>query len=281
MLIMPNTTDCDDNESITYDTFMESIGKRDQFEIPDDLQLLSTIRYDPTIAKSPRSIDGVSKKHFFLFPEHVERLKFTLSFFLGFSEAKEVYFSEDDLFHELKSALAESQLPIDAPYKVRLLTTLSGSTRIELHSTPARHNLYDGLEDDFDPSLRYDLYVDDTPLLASPYTSFKTTNRAHYSQARERCLPGKSAREEVLLVNTASEVMEGSITNIAIRNKDGVWITPKLTLGCLCGVMRHQLLRKNFIKEGDISRDTLSEGRDVLLMNGIMGCVRGTIRLAA
>ena len=46
-----------------------------------------------------------------------------------------------------------------------------------------------------------------------------------------------------------------------------------LSSGCLCGVTRHFLLRKNFIEEDNVTLEQLKPGTKVLLMNAIMGCL--------
>lgn len=264
---------------------IEDLHRAARFEVPEDLEILATIRYDPHLTrKIPQGIVDVQKSSFFLLPEHIERLKFTLNFFRSCpgspyaNEPQEIVVEEDQIFHKLVSSLEESGVSLQNPLKVRLLIGINGDARVELYQTAERRNLLEGLEDVYPEADRYSVYLDKTPVLASPYTSFKTTNRAVYNECRARCLPGLSDREEVILVNTTEEVMEGSITNIAIKNEAGDWITPKLTSGCLCGVTRHFLLKKNLIKEGTILRDMLKENEDVLLMNGIMGTVRGTIK---
>ncbi|OBA23447.1 hypothetical protein METBIDRAFT_105862 [Metschnikowia bicuspidata var. bicuspidata NRRL YB-4993] len=269
----------------TYEEFISSLGKKKQFTIDVPFELLSTIRYDPLLSKTPpRSAKEVKKENFFLLPEHIERIKFTLEFFGRLDDKSfklnNAQFTIDEslMLDKLIDALEHSEVNIRKPLKIRLLINKAGDAKIELYETAERKSLLDGLIDDFPDSKRYDVYVDKTPVLASPFTSFKTTHRDIYTEARTRALPGKSAREEVIVINTTSEVMEGSITNIAIKSKQGIWITPKLTSGCLCGVTRHFLLRKNFIQEGDISVEMLRTGHDVMLMNGVMGCVRGTIK---
>jgi Branched-chain amino acid aminotransferase/4-amino-4-deoxychorismate lyase len=125
----------------------------------------------------------------------------------------------------------------------------------------------------------WDVYIDSQPTFISPFTSFKTTNRQHYTDARNRRLPGvRPGREEVLVYNHQNDMMEGSITSFAVRRKsDGMWITPQLSSGCLCGVMRHFLLRKDFMEEEVIKLDSLAVGTEVMLFNGVMGVVRGRI----
>ncbi|GEQ67110.1 hypothetical protein JCM33374_g773 [Metschnikowia sp. JCM 33374] len=273
------------SELPTYTEFIESLGKQDQFTTDVPFELLSTIRYDPSLSETPPKLaQEVTKENFFLLPEHIERIKFSIGFFSqlddeAFKKEDSHYIAEEKhLLEQLVNALEQSQVDVSKPLKVRLLVSKNGEAKIELYETPERENLLDGLLEEYPDSKRYDVFVDHTPVLASPFTSFKTTHRIVYTEARKRALPGNSPREEVILINTASEVMEGSITSIAIKSKQGVWITPKLTSGCLCGVTRHFLLKKNMIQEGDISVDMLKVDHDIMLMNGVIGCVRGTIR---
>uniref|UniRef100_A0A0L0NVC8 Aminodeoxychorismate lyase n=1 Tax=Candidozyma auris TaxID=498019 RepID=A0A0L0NVC8_CANAR len=253
----------------------------------ETFQILSTIRYDPSLTSSiPQSVDEVLKFNFFLFKEHIARLRFTADYFTSALKHEKLV---DDLFpyeitekhilDQLKNALFESQVELYLPLKVRLLLKLDGELKIELHETSLRPDLYDGLENDFPEEDQFDIYVYDTPILPSPFTSFKTTKREAYNDARSKALPGiRPGKEEVILFNAINEVMEGSITNVAFRNDQGMWITPQLTTGCLCGVTRNHLLQKNLIREGDITRSALTLGQEVLLFNGIMGISRGIIK---
>lgn len=274
------------SSAVTYDSFFTERGLKLSFEVSDDFHILSTIRFDPNLTKvSPQSVEEVTQSNFFLFPEHIERLKFTLKFFLeakaranGGNSGETFQIDLALIYSKLIQAISESGVSVGDPLKIRLLLDLAGTINVELYQTPARPNLLDGLDEPFLLDLHYDIYVDTTPVLASPFTSFKTTKRDIYNSARARCLPGTSPREEVVLVNTLGEVTEGSITNIAIRSVSGDWVTPKLTCGCLCGVTRLHLLKKGLVKEGAILLDHLKVGQEVLLMNGIMGVTRGTIR---
>lgn len=273
--------------TITYDSFMDDTGNAASFEIdPSAFQILSTVRYDPGLTKqTPQSVKEVTRKNLFLFPEHVERTRYAVNFFTSAAKhanpdyvPKLFEVDETFIYDKLIQALEDAGVSVDQPLKIRLLLSLNGEMNVELYQTPARENLLDGLSDDIPLNEKYDLYVDKTPILASPFTSFKTTSRKVYTEARNRALPGKLTKEEAILVNTLGEVTEGSITNIAIKNRQGVWITPKLTSGCLCGVTRYMLLKKNLIKEGTIQLHDLREGQEVLLLNGILGVVRGVIK---
>ncbi|EGW33426.1 uncharacterized protein SPAPADRAFT_151512 [Spathaspora passalidarum NRRL Y-27907] len=247
-------------------------------ENPHSFQILSTIRYDPKLTEHPpQTYQDVSPDNFFLLPEHVERLKFTLNYFhLQFKTTIHFEITKEHLVQNIVQVMKNDAKSVNKPYKIRGLFDLDGKATIEVHDTPARENLLDGLTQE-QPS--YDVYLDTQATLISPFTSFKTTKREVYSQARNRRLPGLNpGKEEVLLYNTQNHVMEGSITNVAIKRvSDGKWITPLLSSGCLCGVTRHFLLRKGFIEEDVINLEMLVPGMEILLFNGIMGVVKGVI----
>lgn len=250
-----------------------------------NFQVLSTIRYDPALSPAPpQTINDVTHNNFFLFGEHIERLKFTFMFFLtNYAHGTEnpgFEVLEQYIFSQLQRALLQSNILLLGPLKIRLLASFNGEIKIELYPVPIRENLLDGILLDVYPEQdTWDVYLDSEATLPSPFTSFKTTKRDAYSAARARKLPGiRPGKEEVLLYNTNNELMEGSITNFALRSKDNRWITPQLSSGCLCGVMRHALLKKNLITEETVLTSNIKVGSEVLLFNGVMGVVRGIIR---
>lgn len=244
-----------------------------------DVVLLSTVRYDPSLAEiHPTSASTLSKSCFFLFDEHFHRLKFTLSYFQRLREQESnVNLTEKDLLDNLIHTIDSSGVSLDKPLKVRILLQIDGKLTIELHETPERHNLLDGVIDPTNSPV-WDVYKDIEFIPPSPLTSFKTTSRDHYSQARSRALPQKNPGfEEVLLQNPQGQATEGSITNFAVY-RNGTWITPPLSTGCLCGVMRHFLLRKGYLKEDFVPMAHINIGDEVLLFNGIMGVVRARVK---
>ncbi|ODV78370.1 aminotransferase-like protein [Suhomyces tanzawaensis NRRL Y-17324] len=242
---------------------------------PLSFEILSTIRYDPSLTQTAT----ISKDHFFLYDEHYNRLSFALKYFyLQFHGTTEYPFEITSLFllEKLTEAIVKSDKPTTQPYKLRLLVKLDSSVAIEVHDTPPRANLLDGLLDTTEP--QWDVYVKRDPILISPFTSFKTTNRKVYSDARAFLPAKRPGHEEILLKNSHGHLMEGTITNVAVKRKsDGVWVTPQLSSGCLCGVTRHFLLRKNFIQEETIFMADLEPGAEILLFNGIMGVVRAKV----
>ena len=193
-------------------------------------------------------------------------------------------------------------------YKVRILVSLQGHVSVEVHELPQlrvspptnhlspqqyfEHVILNGLIDN--PHSIWDVFLDRAKTKSSCFTTFKTTSRAHYNAARERLVQrAKSYSEqhgtsnnksEILLFNEHDQAMEGSITNFAlcrqnVEDPNAIeYITPPLNSGCLCGIMRYYLLKRGLIREGDVDRKDMHPGDNVLLFNGVMGCVRGVIR---
>ncbi|KAI5951727.1 ABZ2 [Candida jiufengensis] len=282
-----STTFEDDIKTIQDQYIKKDFPAKDS---PQDFEILSTIRYDPNLSETPPiEYEDISKQNFFLLNEHIDRLNFTLQFFHNLYQIKlDFEITEEFFLQQLITSLKKSEKLMFIPYKIRVLVKLDGSTKIEIHETKNTTNLLFGLfpqvsefdlyfdqittEDD------WDIYMNKNSTLISPFTSFKTTKRDVYNEARS-ILPNKNpGKEEVLLFNSQNQVMEGSFTNIAIkRYYDGKWITPLLSCGCLCGVTRHFLLRKNYIEEDIITIDQISLGTEILLFNGIIGVVKGKV----
>lgn len=255
-----------------YDKYLKTTDEH------QDFQILSTMRYDPQLSSSlPVEVDDIDELNFFLLPEHYHRLQYSFQFF---TKGK-LDMLKDFMVKKLVDFIRDSKVDVSKPYRIRFLTGLTGEIKMEIYDTVERRLLH-GLEDGLDKYILgldddvWDVYVDDEPTLISPFTSFKTTYRPHYTKSRQNHLPGKRTQEEVLIWNTQQTMMEGSITNFAIKINDK-WVTPELACGCLCGVMRHFLLKNGYISENTIRRSEINVGDEILLFNGIMGVVRGKI----
>lgn len=194
---------------------------------------------------------------------------------------------------------------MDGPqiYKIRILIDKEGCIITESHplSPSAEHTVFKTCTEYFyktllnglceTPDNIWRIFKDIEPIQSTtPYTTFKTTKRHHYTLARERMMKmiAKSndthlhtTKCEVMLFNQNSFVMEGSITNIALsrKNKQGYiqWVTPPLQSGCLCGIFRYYLLQMGYLKEGDIKLEEINTGDTVLIFNGVMGCVKAIV----
>ncbi|CAI4048921.1 hypothetical protein SKDZ_13G4160 [Saccharomyces kudriavzevii ZP591] len=252
---------------------------------------------------------------FFLLDEQYQRIRLALSYFkIDFNT------SLSDLFRLLvenlvkcKEGTAEYDEKIQnliserQCYKMRVLISKTGSIRMEAVPLPTAPILEPTKDCDVSTyfintmlngflsrcSINWDVVVSSEPINGSAFTSFKTTSRDHYTKARARMQTAVNkvrgvkptspvSQCEILLPSKSGQLMEGSITNVAVIQRDSSgtekYVTPRLTSGCLCGTMRHYLLRLGLIEEGDINIESLSIGDKVLLFNGVVGCIRGTIK---
>lgn len=278
--------DVDDSKKAQYEqtaSVLKAVYTDTEFDTGDeDFQILSTIRFDPLLSDNIDSVIAFDDKDensklFFLFEEHLRRINLSLMYFKFGYEV-----SRDELLEQLNTVMK----PLDKSnaYKLRLTIDKQGSMNIDVTQIPVRLNLFDG----FNPLQSYtsptwNVFLDVEPIMISPFTSFKTTRRERYNDARERVLiKGFAEPQEVLLYNSANQITEGSITNVAFKRTDPetfteTWFTPVLASGCLCGVVRHMLLSKGLIQETQINLKDVKVGDDILLFNGIIGVVKGKI----
>lgn len=262
----------------------------------------------PNTGPSAADLYQVFYNRFLLLGEHYKRLNFSLEFFKWGThvplqllldkliEALPEHSEVSNMEQKMSLLLNES-----ACYKMRVLVSKSGKMRVEAHpltrstdiahySTPSSYFINTILSA-FLPtsSTVWNVFLDTETLTVSPFTTFKTTHRDHYNAARKRLADmasgyGQGAHNEILVFNDAYQLMEGSITNVAvIKHKDGDpsqirFVTPPLSSGCLCGTMRYYLLKKKLMDEFPIDVRDLREGDKVILFNGVMGCVKGVIR---
>lgn len=309
-----------DEANTEFDEFFENLT-RESLDVSDNDSLMSFIdshyntqESSPPVAPAAVVPDScptlypIFCERFLLLGEHYKRLNFALQFFKwGFHvplklildkliEALPEHRDETNIEERMRLLLLEKTC-----YKMRVLISRTGKMRIEAHplipSTNSTLTLstsqyfINTILDGFVPhSLpTWDVFIDTKPLIVSPFTTFKTTYRDHYNESRSRLNEmaasyGLSGKSEILLYNDAYQLMEGSITNVAvIKRKENAedqmrFVTPSLASGCLCGTMRYYLLKKNLIYENPIDIRDVKQGDTVILFNGVMGAVKGIIR---
>ncbi|AQZ12215.1 ABZ2 (YMR289W) [Zygosaccharomyces parabailii] len=303
-----------------FDDYMDNFDENSGKSVEEgNLSLLSLMHeclgtQDSSPPKSPAltEVDLLPTfyQRFLLLGEHFKRLNFSLEFFKwGFHVPINLLL--ENLIraipdhHEVTDLQEKMRLLITTRscYKMRVLISNSGKMRVEAHplSSPDPSNYFfsttqyfiDTILSGFMPNSpsTWDIFVDLESTRISPFTTFKTTFRDQYNAARERLTQiadkyGRTNKREILVYNDAYQLLEGSISSVAvIKHKEEDlnqfrFITPPLASGCLCGTMRRYLLKKGLIDEYPIDIRDLQEGEDVLLMNGVMGCVKGTIRQA-
>ncbi len=91
-----------------------------------------------------------------------------------------------------------------------------------------------------------------------------------YSQSIQARREAQLAKcDDALLLSTNNEICCGSTSNLIVRrNKE--WLTPKITSGCLPGIMRQQGLNNGLFKEATLKAKP--EKEDNWLLINSLGC---------
>lgn len=107
-----------------------------------------------------------------------------------------------------------------------------------------------------------------------PARRHKTRNRAAYDAASAWAAARGLA--DVVFLNEHGRVAEGAISNVFVRDDDGVWRTPPVAEGALPGVLRAALLAEGVAREGLVGLDDLRE-RELALGNALRGLRRARL----
>ena len=157
-----------------------------------------------------------------------------------------------------------------------------------------------------DPSLIYRLRIDlsahgEISLKAAPITPLKPNVRLLWAkdilsentvmQSSDQLLQHKVTRRKIydqawmkaeelgsfdaLFTNELGYVTEGGRSNIFIK-KNGQWLTPPCSSGCLPGVMRNLLLKDTSwgAKETDITPDDVLQADEIIFTNALRGIIK-------
>jgi len=156
---------------------------------------------------------------------------------------------------------AVAVLDVSVPMRVRLTVDLTGGLNVEAvpaGKTPDQWRI--GLA----------AHVVDA---GDPWFSVKTTQRALYDSTRA-ALP--NGLNEVIFVNQAGFVTEGTITNVFVQ-RDGVLLTPPLSDGVLPGVLRAELVNDGRAKEAQLRWVDFLAAEAVFVGNSLRGLIRAVI----
>jgi para-aminobenzoate synthetase / 4-amino-4-deoxychorismate lyase len=161
-----------------------------------------------------------------------------------------------------------SQLDVHLTHRMRLDLSADGLLSIK---TAVIQNLEPG------PVLwANDLFTDDTTMSSSDrLLGHKVTRRKLYDQAW--LAAEKLGAFDALFINEQGFVTEGGRSNVFIK-KDGRWLTPPLSSGCLPGVMRSIVLKdtKYQAVEQNITRTDVLNAEEVIFTNALRGIVETT-----
>lgn len=206
-----------------------------------DFQLIETLLWQP-------------ESGFFLLDYHLERLADSARYFhfcCDINEARE----------ELIAAAAGKR---NERLRVRLLLHRDGRLEITSAALPTEAIPAQLPKAVFSPE-RIDF--------SDPHRFHKTTRRELYD--RERSKSVAQGFYEVLFVNTAGQVTEGSITNLFVRlEKDGQLFTPPVSCGLLAGTFRRMLLEQNKTAERALTVDEVRMAAEIYTANSVRGLVR-------
>lgn len=104
----------------------------------------------------------------------------------------------------------------------------------------------------------------------SPLVAHKTLSALDKVLAKSEA--ARTGCDEALLLNQAGRVAEGAATNLFIV-RQGLWMTPPLSDGCLPGIMRQRVLNLTGGLEWKITPADLFRCDGVYLTNAVQGCL--------
>lgn len=263
-------------------------------EPSQSFQIISSLRYEPALpgAVAQQAADSYPRPltPYYLLPYHQDRL---VNAARQFNWQNALPSLEQDLskFHSTLDSFIPDRTK---PWRLRIVienkaapTPTAGLT-VEANPTPPINPLQLLLPlADTHPAQTpaWRVYVDSQPTVPSAFTTHKTTAREYYTAARHRAgIMSPQEQAEVLVVNPAGEVMEGSITTPYFRRRgssasDPEWFTPPLNCGGNAGTTRRYALAQGFCTEEVMPAAGLVDGEECWLSNGVRGFMRGIVVL--
>ncbi|MEO5323436.1 aminotransferase class IV family protein [Mesorhizobium sp. CC13] len=155
----------------------------------------------------------------------------------------------------------------DAPLRVRLALSAGGKAEVTAQTFVP-----------LSPETVWTLRIAATRLASTDaLLRHKTTRRQAYEAARAE-FP-REAADEVILLNEAGEVCEGTITSIFLDTGDGGPLkTPALACGLLAGVLRGEMIDKSEAVEAVTSIEMLRSADAVYVGNSLRGLIYANLK---
>jgi 4-amino-4-deoxychorismate lyase len=278
-----------------------------------DFQLFSSLRFDVLLLQSPaNSALSTSPSPFYMLPYHRDRMLKAATHF-GWSVAAKRIGGSEGLQHLLQKLEASIDIKSSTPLRVRTVLHHDGNITVEANETPMvpLANLFPTRIPAPAPKLEVSLLTGGATMLGdgdtlpagteqgipvqtqtwivaadpekitpSPFTTYKTTYRDMYAVARARAgIQSMTEPREVLLISdTCSEIMEGSLTSVFFW-RGGRWVTPPVSSGGQAGTTRRWLLENGLCDEEVVSSNSLVDGEECWLSNGVRGLIWGKVKL--
>jgi 4-amino-4-deoxychorismate lyase len=278
-----------------------------------NFQLFSTLRFDVILLESSaNSALSASPNPFYMLLYHRNRMLEAAVHF-GWSVAAECIRGPEGLQHLLRQLEAAIDIKSSTPLRVRTVLHHDGDITVETHETPVvpLANLYPVRIPPPAPKLEvsprtgsammlgegdslqsgtihgnpvqtqpWTVVVDPEKTTPSPFTIYKTTYREMYIGARTRAgIESVTEPKEVLLISdTGSEIMEGSLTSVYFWRGER-WVTPPVSSGGQAGTTRRWLLETGQCAEQVVRSDSLVDGEECWISNGVRGLIWGKVKL--
>jgi 4-amino-4-deoxychorismate lyase len=272
-------------------------------------QLFSSLRYDPLLVSLAVNIEGwdgdrPSGCPFYMLPYHRDRMLQAAEYF-GWTIAASRIRGPTGLTYLAKKLSETVDTQSLKPLRIRVLLDQDGTITIEV--TPATFASEDVLFPERlpppwsrelgelmgEPSTVRDgqrraeigepwvVLLDPSQTSPSPETTYKTTSRDMYTGARQRTdIKTFTEKKEVLLVsNRDQQIMEGSLTSVYFW-RNGRWTTPPVSSGGQMGTTRRWALEKGLCVESVVTADSLVDGEECWISNGVRGFSLGTVKLS-
>lgn len=215
----------------------------------DDFQLISSLRYDPTLVQVPTAglrhagWNWAKASLLYLLDYHRDRMLRAATHF-GWDAAVEILSGEAGLRRLRDRIMASVGEDQRSSMKVRVSITRQGELGISTTPVPGTPfaNLFperlpppewaaESKPGSHIPSKDpvYEILVDDLKATCSEHTHFKTTKRDVYNRARQRAQLGLHDRKEVLLVSDAEGAVMEASTSTPYFWRGGRWVTPPVS----------------------------------------------------
>ncbi|CZS97589.1 hypothetical protein WAI453_008723 [Rhynchosporium graminicola] len=283
---------------------------------PPDFQLFSSLRYDPLLRPltiNTTAWDGEIKffSPFYMLPYHRDRMLQAAEHF-GWNKAADTIRGTEGFNFLLKILNENVDIKSEAPMRVKTLLSHDGVITVETNPVPIvdRWTLFperippplsaetkmrvspltggsltlgenEIVYGDAPKGEPFDIIPDSARTPPSPFTSYKTTSRDMYVSARERVgIKDYAEKKEVLLVSDKDgEIMEGSLTSCFFW-RNGKWTTPPASSGGQIGTTRRWAIKEGYAVEGIVKVDSLVDGEECWISNGVRGFQYGKVKLA-
>lgn len=209
----------------------------------------------------------VINKKILLLDYHFDRLKKSMEF-LEFDFPEN--FSEEFLAN-----IIYNNLPDNLNYRVRInIFRDSGGLYIPHNNNVKFYFNYEELKnisylEDLD---NYTIGIyDKLKVHKSPISNLKTNNRIINVMAGLE-LKKRYYLNNILLLNDENNIVESFNSNIFFIKKDKIY-TPKLTDGCINGIIRKYIIDNFKIEEISINEDILLNSEEIFLTNAVKGII--------